>query len=190
MCIRDSLNTHHVILIFAVNSSRSFYGYARMESVPQQRLSTGHFGAMEQSFLGPCFKVRWVNCRTTPFERAENIVSAANESLPVRVARDGQELGPEAGAKLCQELDKEVFRSEKCKKVNKAKESNTENKPASNNNSLIENAIHNRKVKRGALKGAGKTKNMLAKKHKSTCPVFREAKKRKVCTEAHSNIAT
>lgn len=150
-----------------------------MESLPQERLS-GRFGAMEQQFLGPCFKVRWVSCRAAPFERAESVASAVSGSLSAKAARDGQELDSKAGAALCEELDKEVFRSEKCKKINKTKEPNTENKPAPTNKFLIENAS----------KGAGKTKNMFVKKHKNTYAVFRPAKKRKVCAEAHNKIVT
>lgn len=106
--------THdNVVLILSVNSSRKFFGYARMASAPHESLSVGHFGAMEQTFLGPCFRVDWVSNRALPFERTNDIRNALNQHLPVRISKDGQEVDREAGAKLCEELDAESGKSEK-----------------------------------------------------------------------------
>lgn len=102
------LQADHLIFIFSVNSSRKFYGYARMESLPQEALSTGHFGPMEQRFLGPCFKVRWLNSQVVPFEKLEDITNELNGNLPVKISRDGQELSTEAGVKMCRVLDEET----------------------------------------------------------------------------------
>lgn len=99
------LQVDHLILIFSVNSSRKFYGYARMESLPQESLSKGHFGPMEQRFLGPCFKIRWLNTQVISFTKLEDITNELNENLPVKISRDGQELSAEAGARICQVLD-------------------------------------------------------------------------------------
>eukprot|EP00826_Nyctotherus_ovalis_P046808 TRINITY_DN5325_c0_g2_i1.p4 TRINITY_DN5325_c0_g2~~TRINITY_DN5325_c0_g2_i1.p4 ORF type:complete len:126 (-),score=39.80 TRINITY_DN5325_c0_g2_i1:154-531(-) len=76
-----------------------------MESLPQESLSTGHFGPMEQRFLGPCFKVRWLNTQVVSFEKLEDITNELNENLPVKISRDGQELSTQAGAKMCQVFD-------------------------------------------------------------------------------------
>lgn len=99
------LQVDHLVLLFSVNSSRNFYGYARMESLPQESLSTGHFGPMEQRFLGPCFKVRWLNTQVVSFEKLEDITNELNENLPVKISRDGQELSAQAGAKMCHVFD-------------------------------------------------------------------------------------
>jgi len=104
------LNNDNVILIFSVNSSRKFYGYARMESLPEESLSVGHFGPMEQRFLGPCFKVKWLNTQIVSFEYVGDITNSLNGNLPVKISRDGQELSSECGEKLCKVLDSEQFK--------------------------------------------------------------------------------
>lgn len=107
------LNTDNVILIFAVNNAKKFYGYARMDSMPHNSLSVGHFGIMEQTFLAPCFRVSWINTRILPFDHLNGITNSLNDNLPVRISRDGQELDKEAGEKLCKEIDGEIIRYEK-----------------------------------------------------------------------------
>eukprot|EP01022_Parablepharisma_sp_SALTPOND_P028465 TRINITY_DN71000_c0_g1_i1.p10 TRINITY_DN71000_c0_g1~~TRINITY_DN71000_c0_g1_i1.p10 ORF type:complete len:375 (-),score=24.12 TRINITY_DN71000_c0_g1_i1:11048-12172(-) len=102
------LKNDHVILVFSVNNSRKFYGYARMESLPQESLSVGHFGPMEQRFLGPCFKVSWLNTQVVSFEKVGDITNSLNGNLPVKISRDGQELSADAGEKLCKVLDNEA----------------------------------------------------------------------------------
>ena len=109
--IEAYLNSDNVILIFSVNSSRKFYGYARMESLPQESLSVGHFGPMEQRFLGPCFKACWLNTQVVPFEKVGEITNSLNGNLPVKISRDGQELAIDAGEKLCKVLDNEALES-------------------------------------------------------------------------------
>eukprot|EP00830_Metopus_es_P014423 TRINITY_DN3830_c0_g1_i1.p1 TRINITY_DN3830_c0_g1~~TRINITY_DN3830_c0_g1_i1.p1 ORF type:complete len:383 (+),score=52.31 TRINITY_DN3830_c0_g1_i1:42-1190(+) len=111
----------NVFLFFSVNKSGSFQGYARMESMPHERHSSGHFGAMENCFLGPCFRLNWLNTHTLPFEKAEEIVNLLNDNMPVTsnfardiciVSRDGQELSSVAGKSLCAALDKEQAEAE------------------------------------------------------------------------------
>jgi len=126
------LQVDHLILIFSVNSSRKFYGYARMESLPQEALSTGHFGPMEQRFLGPCFKVHWLNKQVVSFEKFEDITNDLNNNLPVKISRDGQELSTEAGAKICQVLDEET------KGVISNEEEPTTETLSSSDNSIVE----------------------------------------------------
>lgn len=107
------LNSDNVILVFSVNSSKKFYGYARMASMPHESLSVGHFGNMEQTFLGPCFRVHWINNRHIPFDRVNEIKNTLNDNLSVRICRDGQEVDKEAGMKLCEEMDAEFNKWEK-----------------------------------------------------------------------------
>jgi len=109
------LNNYHVILLFSVNSSRKFYGYARMSSMPHESLSVGHFGSMEQTFLGPCFRVHWISNRIIPFDHTNEIKNTLNDNLPVRICRDGQEVNKEAGTRLCEEMDAKNIKWEKGK---------------------------------------------------------------------------
>ena len=55
-----------------------------MESLPDEKLSVGFFGAMEKRFLGPCFKICWLNKQVLPFEKAGEIVNSLNNNLPVK----------------------------------------------------------------------------------------------------------
>lgn len=168
--LKAYLESDHVILVFSVNASRKFYGYARMISMPQRMLS-GYFGAMEQNFLGPCFKVQWVSKKVVPFERVGDITNSLNENLPVKIARDGQELDSKAGIDLCKEIDGNVSRSEKRKRVT-AFEDSAESLSVSTDNSLIETT----------LKDAKKftEESVITKKHKNEYIAFRIVKKRKV----------
>eukprot|EP00826_Nyctotherus_ovalis_P039584 TRINITY_DN3816_c0_g2_i2.p4 TRINITY_DN3816_c0_g2~~TRINITY_DN3816_c0_g2_i2.p4 ORF type:complete len:111 (-),score=37.62 TRINITY_DN3816_c0_g2_i2:28-360(-) len=84
-----------------------------MASAPHESLSVGHFGNMEQTFLGPCFRVDWISNRAIPFDRTNEIKNALNQYLPVRISKDGQEVDREAGARLCEELDAESGKCEK-----------------------------------------------------------------------------
>ncbi len=78
------LSSDNLILIFSVNESRNFYGYARMESLPDPALSVGSFGPMEQRFLGPCFKVRWLNTQILSFDKVGDLTNPLNGNLPVK----------------------------------------------------------------------------------------------------------
>lgn len=135
------LQVDHLILIFSVNSSRKFYGYARMESLPQEALSTGHFGPMEQRFLSPCFKVYWLNKQVVSFEKFDDITNELNDNLPVKISRDGQELSTEAGTKICQVLDEEIGGV-----ISNEQELNTETL-SSSDNSIVEKPRRIVKVK-------------------------------------------
>lgn len=84
-----------------------------MASMPHESLSVGHFGNMEQTFLGPCFRVHWINNHHLPFDRANEIKNILNDNLPVRTSRDGQEMDKEAGIRLCDEMDREYNKWEK-----------------------------------------------------------------------------
>jgi hypothetical protein len=149
------LNNDHVILFFSVNSARKFYGYARMSSMPHESLSVGHFGNMEQTFLGPCFRVHWVSNRIISFDRTNEIKNTLNENLPVRTCRDGQEVNKEAGIRLCEEIDTETIKWEKGKLT---EELNVETLSNSTDNSevIVINGKH--KKTQGDYRGIKKKK--------------------------------
>ncbi len=78
------LERDNVVLIFSVNESRNFYGFARVESLPDEALSVGHFGPMEQRFLGPCFRVRWLCTQVLSFDSIGDLANPLNGNLPVK----------------------------------------------------------------------------------------------------------
>ena len=159
------MESDNVILIFSVNASGKFYGYARMISLPQKDL-TGYFGVMEQSFLGPCFKVRWISTNVVPFEQVGDLTNSLNENLPVKIARDGQELDSKAGAELCEEIDGEILKAKKLL----FEELSTES--LSTDNSLIETTLKEGKK--------GVEENVVKKKHKREYKTLKVVKKKKI----------
>jgi hypothetical protein len=85
-----------VILIFSVNNSKEFAGYATMaESIP---LRTGRVKENR-------FAIRWVTVATVRFADTVHLLNEWNEDKPVQVSRDGQALHYSCGAKLCAAID-------------------------------------------------------------------------------------
>lgn len=159
------LSSDNVILVFSVNASRKFYGYARMISLPQKELA-GYFGAMEQSFLGPCFKVQWISTNVVPFEQVDEITNSLNGNLPVKIARDGQELDEKAGAELCEEIDGITPKPKK----SSFEELSVESLSTSTDNSLIETTLKEGKK--------GVEESVTTKKYKNEYKTFRVIKKK------------
>ncbi|EEH40699.2 hypothetical protein PAAG_02675 [Paracoccidioides lutzii Pb01] len=100
-------NSRHVILIFSVNQSGAFQGYARMETQP------GASGVAPPSWvktldmsLSQPFKICWYNTVNTMFRHVGYLKNPYNEDHEVTYARDGQEIEGECGRILCEILDK------------------------------------------------------------------------------------
>mmetsp|Transcript_10769 Transcript_10769/g.20449 ORF Transcript_10769/g.20449 Transcript_10769/m.20449 type:complete len:654 (+) Transcript_10769:2-1963(+) len=92
-----------VILIFSVNNSKHFQGYATMTSAIDPSQTTvwlQHDG--KTAFKGSMFHVRWDVRHDLPFTLTVNITNPWNENLPIKRSRDGQELPMEVGARICQ----------------------------------------------------------------------------------------
>ncbi|PWW77279.1 hypothetical protein C7212DRAFT_351450 [Tuber magnatum] len=93
-----------VILVFSVNKSGKFQGYARMESAP----GTAPIPTWAKNLLwessGP-FRIRWITINDINFHRVAHLTNRLNEDQPVLIGRDGQEIDPECGASLCRLID-------------------------------------------------------------------------------------
>ncbi|XP_035383083.1 3'-5' RNA helicase YTHDC2 isoform X2 [Electrophorus electricus] len=87
-----------VFLIFSVQGSGHFQGYARMSSEisPEQCLDWGSSG------LGGVFNVEWIRKDNLPFPLTHQVLNPWNDNKRVQISRDGQELEPQAGAQLVQ----------------------------------------------------------------------------------------
>uniref|UniRef100_A0A3B5MLE6 RNA helicase n=1 Tax=Xiphophorus couchianus TaxID=32473 RepID=A0A3B5MLE6_9TELE len=85
-----------IILIFSVQGSGHFQGYARMTSVVSQE-SCQDWGFMG---LGGVFSVEWIHKESLPFPFTQHILNPWNDNKRVQVSRDGQELEPQAGSHL------------------------------------------------------------------------------------------
>eukprot|EP01057_Protomagalhaensia_wolfi_P002366 Protomagalhaensia_wolfi_Nauph_80__2365@NODE_2554_length_1055_cov_240_501969_g1998_i0_p1_GENE_NODE_2554_length_1055_cov_240_501969_g1998_i0NODE_2554_length_1055_cov_240_501969_g1998_i0_p1_ORF_typecomplete_len326_score14_28YTH/PF04146_15/2_7e35YTH/PF04146_15/1_4e04_NODE_2554_length_1055_cov_240_501969_g1998_i0301007 len=96
-----------VVLVFSVNGSGKFFGYALMASRPgecsiRRPVFTGPDG---QPFPGNQFHVQWLNTRELSFKYFEHITNDLNEGKPVKVGRDGQPISWEAGGKLLEAFE-------------------------------------------------------------------------------------
>ncbi|KAI9741335.1 MAG: hypothetical protein M1834_003052 [Cirrosporium novae-zelandiae] len=99
--------SRNVILVFSVNQSRAFQGYARMETQP------GAPGVAEPTWQKklkwtstPPFKIRWIAKTQVAFRHVGHLINAYNENHAVLIGRDGQEIEGECGRSLCEILDK------------------------------------------------------------------------------------
>eukprot|EP01053_Blabericola_migrator_P008613 Blabericola_migrator_1__8612@NODE_450_length_8372_cov_59_228898_g352_i0_p4_GENE_NODE_450_length_8372_cov_59_228898_g352_i0NODE_450_length_8372_cov_59_228898_g352_i0_p4_ORF_typecomplete_len314_score51_96YTH/PF04146_15/2_2e36ADH_zinc_N/PF00107_26/0_16_NODE_450_length_8372_cov_59_228898_g352_i045865527 len=99
-----------VVLVFSVNGSGKFFGYALMVSRPgecsvRRSVFTGPDG---QPFPGNQFHVQWINTREMSFKYFEHITNELNENKPVKVGRDGQQISWSAGGKLLEVFENVV----------------------------------------------------------------------------------
>ncbi|KAJ7384544.1 3'-5' RNA helicase ythdc2 [Desmophyllum pertusum] len=93
--------TKHVILVFSVQGSGHFQGYAQMTS-PIGKDKSPEFGS---SSLSGVFSVDWIKKASIPFQQAHHLVNPWNDHKKVQISRDGQELEPKIGEELCKLWD-------------------------------------------------------------------------------------
>eukprot|EP00240_Pyramimonas_obovata_P013845 CAMPEP_0118955430 /NCGR_PEP_ID=MMETSP1169-20130426/59954_1 /TAXON_ID=36882 /ORGANISM="Pyramimonas obovata, Strain CCMP722" /LENGTH=197 /DNA_ID=CAMNT_0006903275 /DNA_START=194 /DNA_END=784 /DNA_ORIENTATION=- len=86
-----------VYLIFSVNMSHHFQGYARMISPIGHRGSSMWEGDVS---IGGQFRVAWQCLYDLSFNQTLHIRNPLNEDKPVKISRDGQELTQEVGDAL------------------------------------------------------------------------------------------
>ncbi|XP_010077327.1 PREDICTED: probable ATP-dependent RNA helicase YTHDC2 [Pterocles gutturalis] len=87
-----------VYLIFSVQGSGHFQGFARMASEigceKSQDWGSDGFGGV--------FKVEWIQKERIPFQFAHHLLNPWNDNKKVQISRDGQELEPQVGEQLLQ----------------------------------------------------------------------------------------
>lgn len=93
------------ILIFSVNGSDAFQGYARMRS-PVGKPHSPHFDPFNR--FGRLFDIEWLRLHDLPYREVEHIRNPLNGDRPVRMSRDGQELSNSCGRALCGLIDRHV----------------------------------------------------------------------------------
>ena len=86
-----------VILIFSIQGSGSFQGYAKMVSEVTAE-TCADFGS---SNLGGTFAIQWICKGGIPFQFTQELTNPWNENKKVQISRDSQELEPSVGAALC-----------------------------------------------------------------------------------------
>ncbi|XP_075508648.1 uncharacterized protein LOC142545372 isoform X2 [Primulina tabacum] len=99
-------NSSKVILIFSVNMSRFFQGYAQMiSSVGWRRDNIWSQGGGNNNPWGRSFKVKWLCLHDLPFQSTLHLKNPWNDYKPVKISRDCQELPQDIDEALCDLLD-------------------------------------------------------------------------------------
>jgi len=94
-----------VILVFSVNRSEAFQGYACMRSPvgrPRSRSMDPFNG------FGRLFDMEWLRLHDLGYHEVEHLRNPLNGDRPVHFSRDGQELANDVGRRLCSIIDKHV----------------------------------------------------------------------------------
>ncbi|XP_009467463.1 PREDICTED: probable ATP-dependent RNA helicase YTHDC2 isoform X2 [Nipponia nippon] len=91
-----------VYLIFSVQGSGHFQGFARMASEIGSEKSQDWGSAG----FGGVFKVEWIQKESIPFQFAHHLLNPWNDNKKVQISRDGQELEPQVGEQLLQLWDR------------------------------------------------------------------------------------
>ncbi|XP_056313163.1 3'-5' RNA helicase YTHDC2 [Danio aesculapii] len=95
-------NSSAVFLVFSVQGSGHFQGYARMTSaVSSERCRD--FGS---SSLGGVFSVQWIHTESLAFHLTHTLLNPWNDNKRVQISRDAQELEPHTGNQLLQLWEK------------------------------------------------------------------------------------
>ncbi|XP_061836673.2 3'-5' RNA helicase YTHDC2 isoform X1 [Nerophis lumbriciformis] len=94
--LTKALQDNEVILIFSVQGSGHFQGYARMSSTVR------HTNSQDWGFmgLGGVFNVEWICKKSLPFRSTQHITNSLTDNKKVQISRDGQELDTKAGRQL------------------------------------------------------------------------------------------
>ncbi|CAI9093876.1 OLC1v1029468C2 [Oldenlandia corymbosa var. corymbosa] len=99
-------NCGKVILIFSVNMSGFFQGYAQMmSSIGWRRDNVWSQGGGGNNPWGRTFKVKWLRLYDLPFQKTLHLKNPLNDYKPVKISRDCQELPQDIGQALCELLD-------------------------------------------------------------------------------------
>ncbi|XP_028318300.1 3'-5' RNA helicase YTHDC2-like isoform X2 [Gouania willdenowi] len=90
------LETSTVLLIFSVQGSGHFQGYARMTSDISQEICPD----WDQLGLGGVFSVEWIHKESLSFQNSQHLLNPWNNNNMVQISRDGQELEPQVAKQL------------------------------------------------------------------------------------------
>ena len=84
-------NSDSIILIFSVNMSGCFQGYAQMiSSIGWRRDNVWSEGSGKSNPWGRSFKVKWLRLNDLPFHKTLHLQNPLNDNKPVKISRDCQ----------------------------------------------------------------------------------------------------
>jgi hypothetical protein len=97
--LNEAYQSSNVILIFSINKSGNFQGYAVMTSFISDKVS--NIWQNESSVkLGGSFSVQWLSICELPFSKVKNLTNPLNSNEFVIKSRDTQELTKDIGISL------------------------------------------------------------------------------------------
>lgn len=94
----------NVILIFSAKESGKFSGFARLATGVDRSISPVPWivpAELTLNLLKGTFRIDWICKRDLPFSFTTTLYNPWNCNKPVKIARDGQEVEPRIGEKLC-----------------------------------------------------------------------------------------
>ncbi|KAL7926688.1 YT521-B-like domain-containing protein [Trichoderma austrokoningii] len=94
-----------VYLLFSINKSKGFQGYARMTTAPDPTIAPAKWMSNISWKTSHPFRIEWLNTRRTPFWTLGDLKNAFNDDALVFVGRDGQEYPEDCGRKILEVLD-------------------------------------------------------------------------------------
>ncbi|CAK4032416.1 Zinc finger CCCH domain-containing 45 [Lecanosticta acicola] len=109
--LAKAFNTsRRVILLFSVNKSMAFQGYALMTSAPDPRMAKPSWASKLNWGTSAAFSLRWFSTTPIPFCLVGHLKNPLNldengEARAVLVGKDGQEIAPDAGMGVVWALD-------------------------------------------------------------------------------------
>ena len=94
----------NIILLFSVRESGRFQGFARLASDVKRSGPTIQWHlphGINANSLGGIFRLQWICKDDLEFSKCQDVSNPWNDHKPVKISRDGQELPPAIGEKLC-----------------------------------------------------------------------------------------
>uniref|UniRef100_A0A6P4EQE2 YTH domain-containing protein 1 n=1 Tax=Drosophila rhopaloa TaxID=1041015 RepID=A0A6P4EQE2_DRORH len=94
----------NVLLIFSVNESGKFAGFARMSGPSRRDIPQVAWvlpPSISPKALGGVIELDWICRKELSFNATLHLHNTWNEGKPVKIGRDGQEIEPKIGGELC-----------------------------------------------------------------------------------------
>lgn len=94
----------NVLLIFSVNESGKFAGFARMAAPSRRDIPQVAWvlpPSISSKALGGVIELDWICRKELSFNATLHLHNSWNEGKPVKIGRDGQEIEPKIGGELC-----------------------------------------------------------------------------------------
>ncbi|XP_065213264.1 YTH domain-containing protein 1 [Planococcus citri] len=103
-------SSENVILIFSAKESGKFSGFARLATGVDRSISPVPWivpAELTPNLLKGTFRIDWICRNDLPFSFTTTLYNPWNCNKPVKIARDGQEVEPRVGEKLCRLFPKD-----------------------------------------------------------------------------------